>query len=778
MRNSEAQRYARWSAAVAAVLALVVASVYLRNVWVARQAEKKAPPAVPPTVEQRSNEFSFSKVEGQRTIYTVHASRTTEFKAGSRNLLEDVSIMVYGQKGERNDKLTTKACEFISDAGKISCAGEVLISLQADRASTASTIQVETSDLSFDQHTGQALTGKPVTFRWPAGDGHAIGVRYDSNSGTLYLERNVVMTMSVSSPGLPRETKTEPEQALHLTGVSMVFHRESRTVQVQGEVHAQQTTHDLFADNLLLDLDTSFHARHLVASGHPRLRDADVQGPIALDADKISAALRADGSVDSVVATGNVHGSRGTSASEDNIDAANVQMNLSTRQNQPRLLTASRGVVLTSRPLTSAGATRRVETDALEMHFTDDSKGNPRGASGPGPVRVERVNTLAPARVEWQNVSVAGGKPVRQTMRMNGKRMSLSFDPRNQLQQLDSSGGVEVTRQLGDGPEQTTASRELTAKFDGAGQWSVIDQIGDVRFHDGQRSGQGQRAHLDRATNAATLTGSVVLTDANTRTTAQSAVFAQNSSQLQADGNVLTTELRGGTGGLTNFSQEPALLSANHLVADAARGHAIYSGNGRLWQGQSVMEADTIDLDNPSQVLVARGNVRGVFPQAPWSPKPGQTAIRTTDRKPSQTGRPEASLSQVRGGLLTYWDKESRARVEQKAKVDSPQGMIQAEQIDLYFSTPSAVNATKELSRAVATGDVTVRQEDRRGTSNRAEYTASEGKFVLSEGKPTLYDSTGDTTTGRQLTFYFADDRIVVDSEEGTKTVTLHRVEK
>jgi lipopolysaccharide export system protein LptA len=132
----------------------------------------------------------------------------------------------------------------------------------------------------------------------------------------------------------------------------------------------------------------------------------------------------------------------------------------------------------------------------------------------------------------------------------------------------------------------------------------------------------------------------------------------------------------------------------------------------------------------------------------------------------------------VRGDLLTYWDTESRARVEHDAKVDSSQGTIQADQIDLFFSTSGDVNANKELSRAVALGDVTVHQEDRRGTSNRADYTASEGKFVLSEGKPTLYDSTGDTTTGRQLTFYFADDRIVVDSEEGTKTVTLHRVEK
>src|SRR3974377_1528741 len=121
MRNSEAQKYARWSLTAGGGVGLHVAGAYLRNVWVSRQVAKKAPPAVPPTVEQRSNDFSFSKVEGQRTIYTVRASRATEFKEGSRNLLEDVEIVVYGKKGERNDTLRTNACDFISNTGKISC---------------------------------------------------------------------------------------------------------------------------------------------------------------------------------------------------------------------------------------------------------------------------------------------------------------------------------------------------------------------------------------------------------------------------------------------------------------------------------------------------------------------------------------------------------------------------------------------------------------------------------------------------------------------------------
>jgi hypothetical protein len=80
------------------------------------------------------------------------------------------------------------------------------------------------------------------------------------------------------------------------------------------------------------------------------------------------------------------------------------------------------------------------------------------------------------------------------------------------------------------------------------------------------------------------------------------------------------------------------------------------------------------------------------------------------------------------------------------------------------------------LSKAIATGGVTVLQGDRRGTAERADYVASDGKFILSGGKPTLYDSVFGTTTGRQLTFFLADDRILVDSEEGSRTLSRHRV--
>ena len=56
--------------------------------------------------------------------------------------------------------------------------------------------------------------------------------------------------------------------------------------------------------------------------------------------------------------------------------------------------------------------------------------------------------------------------------------------------------------------------------------------------------------------------------------------------------------------------------------------------------------------------------------------------------------------------------------------------------------------------------------------------TAADGKFVLSGGQPTLTDASSDTTTGHSLTFFVANDTILIDSQEGSRTLTKHRVEK
>ena len=196
-----------------------------------------------------------------------------------------------------------------------------------------------------------------------------------------------------------------------------------------------------------------------------------------------------------------------------------------------------------------------------------------------------------------------------------------------------------------------------------------------------------------------------------------------------------------------------------------------------------MIEADSIELLRGARQLIARGNVAAVFPQAEASAGSPPSAPAVTKRREGAA----PAVWRVRAGTLTYWSTEARAHLEQNVLMQARQGQISSRVLDLFFTsagspagspTSGASGGAQRLSRAVASGGVTVRQGDRRGVAEQAEYIAAEGKFVLSGGHPTLYDTFRGTTTGRQLTFFFADDTIVVDSEEGSRTLTRHRVEK
>ena len=190
----------------------------------------------------------------------------------------------------------------------------------------------------------------------------------------------------------------------------------------------------------------------------------------------------------------------------------------------------------------------------------------------------------------------------------------------------------------------------------------------------------------------------------------------------------------------------------------------------------------------------ASGSVRAIFPQTPRA-----SSARGTDRvdvlapAPVNTAQTKApakrpQLWQATCGNLSYHENESRAHLEQNVIVQSAEQRMRAPVLDLYFtrSAPPVANSgsantaagSQQISRAVGSGGVVIEEGSRKAVADRGEYTAAGGKFRMSGGNPTLYDGSAGTTTGRQLTFFLADDTIIVDSENGSRTVTKHRVEK
>src|SRR5581483_4009784 len=199
------------------------------------------------------------------------------------------------------------------------------------------------------------------------------------------------------------------------------------------------------------------------------------------------------------------------------------------------------------------------------------------------------------------------------------------FNNQNELQELRGSDGVRFERQIGASAPQTTTSKEMVARFEPGGGWATVDESGNVELHQDSGDAHAERAHFERASDSAALDGSVVLTDATSRTTARSATFNQTSGEFHAFGRVATVEISSGGSQLVNFAPGPGRASGDRLDANSATGHAVYTGNARLWQGDSIVEGEKVEIDRKAHTLTASGKVHAVFPEA------GATAAGSKD---------------------------------------------------------------------------------------------------------------------------------------------------
>ncbi len=332
------------------------------------------------------------------------------------------------------------------------------------------------------------------------------------------------------------------------------------------------------------------------------------------------------------------------------------------------------------------------------------------------------------------------------------------------------------------------------ATFSANGDWDSIEQSGRVHFAEADRQASAARAKMVRATGLVNLEGSPLLSDSQSRTTAGSVRINQQSGEIQATGGVVSTYLAPppGGNGAVNLGAGAAHISADALEGSASAGHVIYLGHARLWQAQSVLEAEQIEIWRDEKKLQAQGHIVAIFPQAPGT---GASFAMTPTKSTVNPAKP--TLWQIRAPALTYLSDSGKVHLDGGVRANSDEGSLESRTLDLSLSPaepPGASAAAKpptgpagvlsgsgsrELSRVLAQGSVIVRQGDRRGAAEQAEYTAADQKFVLSGGQPTITDASSDTTTtGRSLTFYVASDTILIDSQEGLRTLTKHRVEK
>jgi lipopolysaccharide export system protein LptA len=791
LRNQEAERYARIAALCAGLIVLVVAGVYLERSIRRARARHASPSTVPSEVQQQSDNFSYSDVEQGRTIFTVRASHATEFKEQNRALLQDVWITVYGRDGNRNDNIHTRECNYEPLSGGIRCQGEVQIDMQganpAPGQPAGQPMQVKTSDLTFNRETGEASTAAPVEFRFSQGKGHGVGVSYSTRDSTVRVSQSVEFDLNASdrAGGLP----------VKAMGSSLEIRRNEHVVVLAGPATVRQGDRQLSAGKISIALDGNFRARKAIAEGSPVLAGAEGGGKFSLAANRFEASVSPEGWVESAVAEGGVAGSRQTTAGTDHFSAAHVAFAMIPQRNLLRDMTASGGVMAQSK---QGADSRSLKTDSVRIVFSNaPSVGrgpgkppSPSAAATAGSQRIESAETLAPAVIE--------SKSGNETTNLSAKKFVAQFDSSGRLDKLLGHSGVGVRRQVSGGVPQVSSSAEMVATFAQDGQWDSLDESGNVHFQQGDRQASSARAKMSRGSGMISLEGSPVLSDGMSRTTAASVAINQQSGELRASGGVISTYFASGSNNAVSLGAGPAHLSADALSGSMSSGQVTYQGHARLWQGESVLEAEQIELWRDDQKMQATGHVVAIFPQAPGSGPSFVTPSGKASTSSSSSSSSGPTLWQIRAPSLTYWSNEGKAHLEGGVTASSVQGSLESRTLDAFLTTasgsgvpplrPSAESGgspkqpagagSRQLSRVLAQGKVVVRQGDRRGAADQAEYTAADEKFVLSGGQPTLTDADSDTTTGRSLTFFVASDTILIDSQDGLRTMTKHRVEK
>jgi lipopolysaccharide export system protein LptA len=800
MLRSEAARYARWSAVAALVLASVTTVVYLQRGWRRHVEKNDAPPPAPVNVSRQSAGINFKKYgEQNQTVFEVAASKSTEFKGKDASLLEDVRITIYGKTGERQDVIHTRSCQYGKEDGGIDCSGEVQIDLMSaadakrtenhPEAAKAVATHIQTRGVKFDRASGLAQTDQKVTFAFPSGDGEAVGLEYKSEEGTVRLLRAVQFKLRQAVPAAAR-TKAErarPAQQVQVRGASLDFSRDSRLMMLHGPAEAQTSEERLTAGEIKLTLDQEFHAETLVASGsgenRPVATSQGSRGPMRLDADNMTEHFSPAGAITGLRAAGSVHALRDSAVEQDEASAESGVVDLWPEASQPKQLNLDGNVVLRTH-IVSGGESRLLRTNSFRMDFG-------RGEAGRGG-KAEKAETLAAGTMEWTDAAQPGVAPTQ--TKLQADKLIMEFGALGKARQLQAIGNVQTERAVPGQTVQTATAHTGVAELQPAGGWSQIDLDGDVRLTQGERRGEGRHAVFARAAQTATLTGNAAARDATTETHAPKITFEQVSGDIHAEGGVRSTDFSSRASAV-QLAPAPANITAATLQANSQTGRALYSGHARLWQGDSVLEAESIELLRPTRVLNAVGNVRAVFPQATGRSGAKETpadqqgpALTRVPVNAPQTPAKKPQLWHASSGTLSYYDMENRAHLEQNVVVQSAEQRMHAPVLDLFFtragqngSSSSSANATagaQQISRAVGTGGVVVEEGGRKAVAERGEYLAATGKFVMSGGNPTLYDASAGTTTGRQLTFYLADDTIIVDSETGSRIVTKHRVEK
>ena len=196
---------------------------------------------------------------------------------------------------------------------------------------------------------------------------------------------------------------------------------------------------------------------------------------------------------------------------------------------------------------------------------------------------------------------------------------------------------------------------------------------------------------------------------------------------------------------------DPVNVIAGELAYDEQTKQGVYSGQSRLWQGETVIQAERITLDEVKGDLGAEGGVVTTLALAPENP----------EAKPTRTGP-----TILRGATFSYREETRTAIYDSKAQMNGEQGDLRADHIELLLS-----GGENKLDRLDARGAVDVTLDKRRGSGAALVYRPASERYEIT-GSPGRFVDECNESAGKTLTFFKSSDRVIIDGNEEVRTET------
>jgi lipopolysaccharide export system protein LptA len=795
-------RLRRWLVVIAVLFSAVVAGMYFYARARQRNVLKEIPNKLGFDIRQTAAGFQFSKSDGKRTLFTIQASDLKQFKLNGSAELHNVTIVLYGRDSSRFDQIYGDAFTYDRKSGNVTASGEVQIDLEANPTGLKgpdqgtpkelkNPIHLKTRDLVFNQESGDASTNARVDFQTPQASGWAVGLHYGGKSNTLTFDSQIHVALG-------------GQDAASLIATHGTITRDPRVIVLE-HPRLERAAGTLQADQATFLLGPDNNVERVLATGNVRAEAKEITNEqMSVRADEAELLLTGkEDLLHTATLTGHVHVERvGDQAMQG--DAGRVIVNFSGENRLEKVHAAdgvrlARHAAIAPRPAANAASAQDFDLTAQAIDFlvAGGRRLDHAETSGAAQITISpaQVSTTASTQDSAQRTVITAG-------RFNAK-FAASADGSNRLTAIHGAPNAKIVSFSPGMPERVSTSQTLDATFLPEGGIASIIQQGSVEFSDGQPRERRTQAWADKAVYTPVdriliLSGSPRVAEGAMLTTAQTIRINRANDDAFAQGDVKSTynELKEQPNGALLASASPIHVTAESMTAHNSPAIALYEGNARLWQDANVIEAPSIEFDRDHRAVVAQGKgaqrVSTVLVEAKATHpdkarigeirQGGENQGNTENRGNKKDTAKLAGAVTISAARLTYADSDRHAHYEGGVIAQSTAFTASANTMDVFLlprnqaSGNQSLTGSGQLDRMVAQGNVKIQQTTRRAEGHTLVYTAADDKFVLTGGPPSIFDAERGKITGVSLTFFRADDRVLVEGEASTPVVTQTRV--